>query len=113
MFLGQYQPFYTGRQYAAIYLTAEGPDGQKHTSYTFSTIGNLSDNSFISRIDFSWRFLTYLTFESYIDGHYGARGGEFNFELHTPQLTYQSNTIAALNIPSSVVDVGLALRLGF
>jgi len=113
LFLGQYQPFYTGRQYAAIYLTAEGPDHDKHTSYTFSTIGNFSDNSFISRIDFTWRFLTYLTFEAYVDGHYGTQGGEFNFALTTPTLTYQGSPIPAQNIPATIADLGMALRLGF
>jgi hypothetical protein len=113
MFLGQFEPFYTGRQYAAIYLTAEGPDNEKHTSYTFSTLGNFSDNSFISRIDFSWRFLTYLTFEAYIDGHYGTQGGEFNFALMTPELTYQGTAIPAQNIPATITDIGMSLRLGF
>ncbi|MFI5303669.1 MAG: hypothetical protein ACHQYP_02630 [Nitrospiria bacterium] len=113
MFLGQFEPFYTGRQYAAIYLTAEGPDNEKHTSYTFSTLGNFSDNSFISRIDFSWRFLTYLTFEAYIDGHYGTQGGEFNFALMTPALTYQGTAIPAQNIPATITDIGMSLRLGF
>jgi len=113
IFLGQYQPFYTGRQYAAVYLTAEGPDAEKHTSYTFSTIGNLSDSTFVSRVDFSWRLLTYLTFEAYVDGHYGAQGGEFNFALATPTLTYHGSTIPSANIPASVVDLGMSLRLGF
>src|SRR5207237_94061 len=42
IFLGQYQPFYTGRHYAAVYVTAEGPDAEQRTSYTLSTIGNAS-----------------------------------------------------------------------
>jgi hypothetical protein len=113
IFTGAYLPFYTGKNYAAIYLTAEGPDAEKHTSYTFSTLANLSDMSFISRIDFSWRFLTYLTFESYVDVHYGTEGGEFNFSLNTPTLTYQGTTIAALNIPPTYGDIGIALRVSF
>ncbi len=111
LLLGQYQPFYLGRNYAGVYLTAEGPDKDKHTSYTFSTLGNLSDNSFISRIDFSWRFLTYLTFEAFVDGHYGTPGGEFYFSMNTPAVTYQGSSIPAVNVPLAVADVGLALRL--
>ena len=113
IFTGQYQPFYTGKNYAAVYLTAEGPDSGKHTNYTFSTLGNLSDKSFISRIDFSWNVLTYMTFESYIDGHYGTPGGEFNFSLSTPPLTSQGVTIAATSIPATTMDVGLGLRISF
>ena len=113
IFLGQYQPFYTGKNYAAIYLTAEGPDAEKHTSYTFSTLGNLSDMSFISRVDFSWRVLTYLTFEAYADVHYGTDGGEFNFSLSTPALTYQNNPIPAIYLPRTLYDLGIGLRVSF
>jgi len=113
IFTGSYQPFYTGTHYGAVYLTAEGPDELKHTSYTFSTIANLSDGSLISRVDFSWRFLTYLTFEAYGDEHYGTKGGEFNFELHTPPLTNNGVPIAALSIPTTLYDLGMGLRLSF
>ena len=113
IFLGGYQPFYTGKHYAAIYATAEGPDEAKHTSYTFSTIGNLSDGSFISRLDFAWRFLTYLTFEAYGDEHYGTRGGEFRFELHTPALVANGAAVRPINLPATVYDVGMGLRLSF
>ncbi|MFI5351062.1 MAG: hypothetical protein ACHQ2Z_16075, partial [Elusimicrobiota bacterium] len=113
IFTGTYQPFYTGKHYGALYLTAEGPDELKHTSYTFSTIGNLSDGSLISRVDFSWRFLTYLTFEAYGDEHYGTKGGEFNFELHTPPLTNGTAAIPPISIPTTLWDLGMGLRLSF
>lgn len=111
IFTGDYQPFYLGRNYAAVYLTAEGPDADKHTSYTFSTLGNLSDKSFISRVDFTWRVLTYLTFESYVDYHYGERGGEFNFTLSTPQVTDNGVPVSAISVPATFFDVGLSLRV--
>jgi hypothetical protein len=113
IFVGGYQPFYTGTHYGALYMTAEGPDEAKHTSYTFSTLGNLSDGSFITRLDFSWRFLTYLTFEAYGDTHYGTRGGEFRFALNTPALTYQGVALRPVNLPPTVYDVGMGLRLSF
>ena len=113
IFLGGYQPFYTGKHYAALYATAEGPDELKHTSYTFSTLGNLSDGSFLSRLDFAWRFLTYLTFEAYGDEHYGTRGGEFRFALATPPLRFQGSVIQPINLPPTVYDVGMGLRLSF
>ncbi|MBI3296743.1 MAG: hypothetical protein HYZ75_01170 [Elusimicrobia bacterium] len=113
IFLGSYQPFYTGRHYGAFYVTAEGPDAGKHTTYTFSTLSNLSDGSFISRIDFAWRFLTYLTFEAFADQHFGTRGGEFRFALNTPALTYNGAAVAPINLPATVYDLGVGLRLSF
>jgi hypothetical protein len=111
IFTGNYQPFYTGRNYAAIYLTAEGPDALKHTSYTFSTLSNLSDRSFISRADLSWRVLTYLTFDTYLDGHYGTPGGEFNFAFTTPALTNAGTAIPAISVPATFFDVGVSMRV--
>jgi hypothetical protein len=113
IFTGSYLPFYTGKHYGAVYLTAEGPDEFKHTSYTFSTISNLSDGSIISRVDFSWRFLTYLTLEAYADEHYGTKGGEFNFELHTPVLTNGTAVVPPISVPTTLYDLGMGLRLSF
>jgi hypothetical protein len=113
IFFGQYQPFYTGRHYAALYATAEGPDAEKRTNFTFSTLANVSDRSLISRLDFTWRVLTYLTFETYGSVHYGTQGGEFNFALSTPALTYggPGNVVPAVSIPATVFDFGLGLRM--
>ena len=113
IFFNQYQPFYTAKHYAAFYLTAEGPDEEKHTTFTFSTLGNLSDMSFISRLDFTWRILTYLSFEGYADVHYGNEGGEFNFSLDTPALTYQGNAVAPIKIARTLFDLGLGFRISF
>lgn len=109
----QFQPFYVGRDYAGLYITAEGPDAQKNTSYTFSTLSNVSDKSFLSRLDFRWRTLTYLTFETYGAVHYGSQGGEFNFTIDTPSMTYAGNTVPAVKLPRTIYELGLGLRLSF
>jgi hypothetical protein len=113
IFQGQYQPFYAARNYAAIFLTAEGPDAEKHTNYTFSGIANLADYTVIGRIDFSWRILTYLTLETYVDAHFGHPGGEFNFAINTPALTFQGQAIPPINLPSTLADAGFGLRVSF
>lgn len=111
IFLEQYRPFYVSEKYASLYITAEGPDAGQRTSYTFSTLSNLSDASFISRLDFSLRALTYLSFGSFVAVHYGTQGGEFNFSLNTPDLKYQGTSIPSMNIPSQVFDLGISLRM--
>jgi hypothetical protein len=112
IFLSEFEPFYLGRHYVGFYLSAEGPDARKNTSVGFSTLGNLSDQSFISRVDFSWRVLTYLTFEAFADVHYGSAGGEFNFRMDTPELTNAGTPIAAVELPRTLFDVGVALKIG-
>jgi hypothetical protein len=111
IFNNAFTPFYTGRHYAAIYLTAEGPDELKHTSYTFSNLGNLSDMSFISRVDFSWRVLTYLTFEAYADVHYGNQGGEFRFSINTPSFGFNGVVLPPIYVPPPTYDLGVGLRI--
>jgi hypothetical protein len=113
VYLGQYQPFYMGKHYAAIYASAEGPDSSKKTNYNFSTISNISDGSYVSRLDFTWLLLDYLTFGAYGQLNYGTTGGEFNFALNTPTLTYQGHTIPAINTPVSPCAFGLSLRLAY
>jgi hypothetical protein len=111
IFNGTFTPFYTGRHYAALALTAEGPDELKHTSYVFTTIGNLSDMSFISRVDFTWRVLTYLTFQLYADVHYGNQGGEFRFSINTPTFGFNGSLIPPISVPPPTFDLGFGLRI--
>ncbi len=113
IFFGAYRPFYTGRHYAAIYLTAEGPDEDRRTNYTVSVLGNLSDASFVGRLDFSWRVLTYLTFEAFAAGHFGTKGGEFRFALNAPAVNYKGTAVGPIDIPAPTLDLGLGLRVSF
>jgi hypothetical protein len=112
-YLGEYQPFYLGKHYAALYLSAEGLDSGKHSSYRFSTLTNISDGSYVSRLDFSWLLLEYLTFGAYGSYHYGREGGEFNFALESPAFFDGSRFIAPIHIPAQPFDCGLSLRLAF
>lgn len=113
LYTGQFQGFYLARNYGAIYLSAEGLDSEKHTGYTLSTLANFSDLSFLSRFDFTWRFLTYLSLQAYVNFHYGTQGGEFNFSLSAPALTLGGSPVAALSTSASPVDLGFIFRLSF
>ncbi|HXC63933.1 MAG TPA: hypothetical protein VNZ67_06220 [bacterium] len=114
---GRYVPFYAGKHYAALYLTAEGPDSGKHTSYSLTNLASLSDGSVESRLDFSWEVLEHLTFGVYAAGHYGTRGGEFNFALDVPGgLTNNGQPInngRPIQVAEVPMEGGLSLRMGF
>lgn len=112
IFEGDYQPYYLGRHYVAGYLSAEGPDEGKHSSYNLSTICNLTDGSLQTRLDLQWMLRNYLTWGAWAAAHYGTRGGEFNFAVDTPELAYAGQTVAD-HVPRTVADLGLSLRLGF
>jgi hypothetical protein len=113
LFFGQYEPLYVGKHYAAFYLNAEGLDAQKHTSYTLSTLTNLSDRSSLARLGLTWEPQTHLVFETYLQYHFGTRGGEFNFGLDTPGLVYHGQPIDGIKVPTTVYDLGLSVRYSF
>jgi len=68
------QPFYTAKHYAALFFLLPSPGNWDYTSFALSSIGNLSDNSFLTRLDVSTRALTWLTVQTYIQGHHGSIG---------------------------------------
>jgi len=102
--------FYLGQQYAGLYVLADKPGSWYNSTFNFSTLGNLSDHTFISRVDFFQTVLTHLRVEAFVDVHYGG-DGEFHYSLSTPSLTFAGVTLPGLNVTAPVFDVGLALRV--
>ncbi|MEO5767809.1 MAG: hypothetical protein ABIS92_05615, partial [Polyangia bacterium] len=74
---GTFDFFYTGRHYAAVSAFLPAPWSWNYTNFTATTLGNLSDQSFISRLDYSHTLLTHLSFEAFGAVNYGRRAGEF------------------------------------
>ncbi|MES1208205.1 MAG: hypothetical protein ABUS79_19895, partial [Pseudomonadota bacterium] len=104
--------FYLGQHYAAVFASFPAPYSWNYTTFTFSTLGNLSDKSFISRIDYAVTVLTHLSVEAFVGVHYGHVGGEFRFELPADtaaQLGVASGSNALSSYP--IVDLGAALRI--
>ena len=101
--------FYFGKHYAALFLTFPAPFKLDLHTFTFSTLGNLSDRTFISRLDYSYTLLTHLRFEAYASLAYGARGGEFRFTLQNLP-GYSASTLGIPNQPT-IFTLGVGLRL--
>jgi hypothetical protein len=98
--------FYLGRHYAAVFVNLPGPYSWDNTTFTLSTLGNLSDRSFITRLDYSLLMLTHLRFEAFAAVRYGTAEGEFRFgvkDLMLGGLTFSR--------APALFDVGLALRV--
>ncbi len=99
-----------------VFASLPAPYSWNYTTFTLSTIGNLSDKSFVSRLDYSVTLLTHLTFEAFAAVHYGHLGGEFRLGLDIPRTVATSptamTTIApAIHANAPIVDLGVALRL--
>jgi hypothetical protein len=108
---GVFQPFYLGKHYAALYVSLPNPGSWDNTTFTLSGIGNLSDSSFVIRLDYSVLVLTYLKIEAYVAGYLGAPGGEFHFKINTTALHAVYEDIPLVNLPVPIIDVGLSLRI--
>lgn len=118
---GDLQAGYLGEHYAALLLLIPGPGELDELTFTFTTVGNLSDKSFISRLDFSAAVHTRLRLEAYVSGHYGTRGGEFRFETSIPDLSQFAPFVpeeqrdllptGAIEIPAPIMELGVNLRV--
>ncbi len=113
LYQNQFQPFYAGQHYAAIYALAAGlPGNLTNVTLTLSTLGNLSDRSFVTRVDSFIRVLSYLSVELYAAGHYGQKGGELRFALDVPALNFgPGQTTPAVQVPAPVAEGGIGLRV--
>ncbi len=109
IFNQQYDPSYVGRNQVGLYVLVPKPWNWNDTTFIFSTLANLTDRTFISRVDYSVLLLTYLRLEAYAAVHYGLAGGAYRFTLDIPASPpYLSQ---AVNIPPPVADFGVALRI--
>ena len=102
--------FYLGQHYAGLYVLADKPGSWYNSTVNFSTLANLSDQTFISRIDFFQQVLTHLRVEAFVDVHYGG-DGEFHYSLDTQAANFGGIQVPALNVSAPIFDVGLALRV--
>jgi hypothetical protein len=98
--------FYLGRHYGSVFVLLPAPYSWNYTTFTLSTLGNLSDQSFTTRLDYSLTLLTHLRFEAYVGVRYGRREGEFRFGVEGFKVGNQE-----FNIKPGLIDLGLALRV--
>ena len=73
-----------------------------------STLGNLSDQSFVTRLDYALTVLTHLRFEAFASVHYGRKEGEFRFGVDNLVIDGRTFSLAP-----NLLDLGLALRVNF
>ena len=108
-----FRSFYLGRHYAALSLTLPNPGSLTDVTFVFTTLGNLSDKSYIARVDCSVLTLTYLTVETYAAAHFGNKGGEFRFALPASLTSLIEQTYGTSSVPTGapLFDLGVALRI--
>jgi len=115
LFSGGFQPFYLGQHYLALIWAIPSPGNWDEATFNLSNIGNLSDRSFITRLDFSVTLHTRLRLEAYAQVHYGHRGGELRFALDVPDIPaipgVLPDGVEAFSVAAPAVLLGLNLRI--
>jgi len=110
---GKFESFYLAQHYAAFFWAVPSPGDWDDVSFTTSTLANLSDMSFISRLDVSLRLHRMLRMEAFVMAHYGDSGGEFRPEFEVPE---GLGDLVGMPIPEGtfkgpMIDFGLNLRV--
>lgn len=76
---GDFQPFYLGQHYAAVFAVLANPGPLTETTFVLTALSNLSDRSVIGRLNVTHAVHRHLFLEPYVAVHGGSRGGEFRF----------------------------------
>ena len=100
--------FYLGRQYVGVFATAPAPYSWDLHTFTLSTLANLTDQSGITRFDYSYTLLTHIRFEAYAAVHWGQRNGEFRLGFNPADLPCPTDLPP--HAPS-LFDLGVGLRV--
>ena len=109
--------FYIGKHYASLFASLPAPYSWNYSTFTLSTLANLSDLSAVTRFDYSYTLLTHLTLQAFAGVHYGTRGGEFRAGFEIPaQVVLRPDGVTCDIIPASsqppiLLDLGVALRV--
>jgi hypothetical protein len=129
VFSGAFRPLYTGRHYASVYALLPSPGNWDDTSFSLATLGNLSDRSFMSRLDYSVSVLTHLRVFAFGSITWGE-SGEFTRSYRVPAISAEVIELArqsgefdvpaefddgfdGLSYPATRANIGAGLRLSF
>jgi len=111
---GRFDPFYSGRHYVGG-TVGIGRSGDWSWSSSLTTLACVSDQSLISRADVGLTPPeTSLSFNIFLAGHYGKRGGAFNFTVIVPEFTNPDGSITPVTrVSSPIVEAGLGFSVRY
>lgn len=112
---GAFTPFYLGKAYLGLSWVVPQPGNWDDSSFNVSALGNLSDSTYLVRLDFSQTLHTRLKLEAYAQTQFGKRGGELHFALEIPEIPpipeVLPDGIGPISVPATSVLLGVNLRL--
>lgn len=111
LFEGDFVPFYLGKQYAGGYVYVPSPGRWNDSSFTLSSLNNLSDQTGVVRLDYAQTVLTFLKLNFYASLNYGDEGGEFHFAYDVPDSITEAYGVP--DIPAQPGAFGMGAQVNF
>ena len=108
----QYQPFYLGQRYFGAYASLPSPGQWDDASFTASLLGNASDETFVTRLDYSQGVLTYLRTNFYAATYFG-KNGAFHQSLDIPAIPAIPALANGLEVKAPMIAVGMGATVVF
>ena len=93
----------------AVYAFLPGPGQWDDASWIASVLGNVSDGSWVARLDLRHSVLTHLAVNAFANVHLGDEG-ELRFALDVPPNPALPD---GLSVPAPLVDLGVGVSLSF
>jgi hypothetical protein len=109
---GGFRPLYMGRHYAAVGVALPGPGTWDDTTLALSAIGNLSDRSFINRLDYRVQVLDDLNVGAFASVQYGENG-ELFYRISIPAVPGDERFADGFEVPPARATVGASLQMTF
>jgi hypothetical protein len=105
-----FTPFYLGKHYAAFYALLQAPGNWENTTISLSALGNLSDRSFLFRLDYRIKVLSYLRINAFGQVHAGELG-ELRFGLTVPPVPFVPSLVNGLSFAAPLFELGGGLQV--
>ncbi len=112
LFNGGYKALYFGRDYAAVYAALFGPGQWESTSFLVSGIGNLTDKTFVTRLDVRSQIRTWIAWDFSVSYYFGEQG-ELHYTLEVPPVPGNELLENGLTVPASQLSYSLGAQIRF
>lgn len=109
LFNGDFKPLYNGRFYGGAYVSLPQPGEWNDSSFTLSLLSNLSDPTFLTRLDTRVRVLTHLDLSFWGSVFFGE--GEFRLGVEVPAVPGVPGLENGLNLVPPRFQAGMAAIL--
>jgi hypothetical protein len=106
----EFIPFRLGRHYAAAFILLPSPGDLEDMTFRILGIGNLSDRSFLARLDWFATVFSFVRINLFTSVHFG-RIGELRLEIDIPPTDLSPILEDGFYVPPPRLNAGIEVRV--